>query len=44
MTVAITRRRRGPLRGLAALLPRRAGRRGWVPAAPSYLSYQVRIR
>lgn len=34
-----------PLRVVAALLTRRAPRRrGWVPAAPSYLSYQVKIR
>lgn len=33
------------LRAVAALLPRRAPKRTvWVPAAPSYLAYQVRIR
>ncbi|MGE2712914.1 hypothetical protein ACQI4L_02535 [Mycolicibacterium litorale] len=33
------------LRAVAALLPRRAPKKSaWAPAAPSYLSYQVRIR
>jgi len=33
------------LRAVAAVLPRRAPKRSpWVPAAPSYLSYQLRIR
>ncbi|WP_255374841.1 hypothetical protein [Mycobacterium sp. GA-2829] len=32
-------------RAVTALLPRRAPKKSaWVPAAPSYLSYQVRIR
>jgi hypothetical protein len=33
------------LRAMSAVLPRRAPKKSvWVPAAPSYLSYQLRIR
>ncbi|MBB2770128.1 hypothetical protein [Mycolicibacterium monacense] len=33
------------LRAVSAVLPRRAPKKSvWVPAAPSYLSHQLRIR
>lgn len=33
------------LRAVSAVLPRRAAKKSvWVPAAPSYLSHQLRIR